>query len=639
MIHLRKITQRAAAALILASATALASAAAPSQREGMGPILHDGGVAFRVWAPNADAVSVVGPWNGWNPSADPLALDGGDAETWSADIDGIGPGNRYKYHITWQGQELWRKDPRSLQVENSSTQAASIIPDLEFQWPVDYQAPPRNEIVLYEMHIGTFNDAPGGSPGTLQSAIDRLDHLQELGINMIALMPINEFGADFSWGYNPAFPFSVESAYGDPRDLKEFVAEANRRGIGVMGDVVHNHWGPSDLAVWQFDGPGLGEAPHNGGIYFYNDWRAETPWGNTRPNYGRPEVRDFISDSATLFLDEYRFSGLRWDSTGNIYATEFGWGPELDDGRTMLQEINDRIDSEFPNTLNVAEDFARGDWITRDTGSGGLGFDSQWAGAFVHPMRDAMVAAEDSGRDMWSVRDAISQSYNGAPLNRVIYTESHDEVANGRSRVPEEIWPENSDSYFSRKRSTLGAAILMTSPGMPMLFQGQEILEDGFFSDTDPVDWARKSRYNRVFQLYKDLVHLRRDAAGRTAGLQGTNLNIFHVNDGAKVIAYHRWDQGGPGDDVVVVANFSNTEFPVYNIGFPRAGEWYSVFNSDSTKYGADYTDVGAQSLEADGAAMDGLNQSGTVSLGPYSAYIYTQKQASPTGGNQLIIY
>lgn len=348
-----------------------------------------------------------------------------------------------------------------------------------------YSTPPWNEMVVYEMHVGTFNDSAGGNPGTFSTAISRLDQLRDLGVNAIEVLPIAEFAGDFSWGYNPAYPFAVEGAYGGMNEFKRFVNEAHARGIAVIVDVVHNHYGPSDLDMWRFDN---WYQNNLGGIYFYNDYRSSTPWGDTRPDYGRSEVRQYIRDNALAWLNEFRCDGLRWDSTVNIRNTNNGGGTDIPDGWWVMQLANNDIDAAASWKICIAEDLQNNDWLTKTTGAGGAGFDSQWDAAFVHPIRDAVIASSDSSRNMYSVRDAITHSYNGSQTQRVIYTESHDEVANGHSRVPEEIWPGNAGSWYSKKRSTLGAAIVMTAPGVPMIFEGQEVLEDGYFADSDPID-------------------------------------------------------------------------------------------------------------------------------------------------------
>jgi 1,4-alpha-glucan branching enzyme len=226
---------------------------------------------------------------------------------------------------------------------------------------------------------------------------------------------------------------------------------------------------------------------------------------------------------------------------------------------------------------------------------------------------------------MNAVRDAIQHTYNGDAFQRVIYTESHDEVANGRSRVPETIWPGNASSWFSKKRSTLAAAIVMTAPGIPMLFEGQEILEDGWFDDQDPVDWSKLSTYAGIHDLYRDLIRLRRNWWDNTRGLRGQGTSVYHVNNSAKVVAYHRWDLGGPGDDVVVIANFSNTPFDNYTIGLPQAGAWYVRFNSDWSGYDSTFGDHPAWDFTAQAGAYDGMPYNGTLSLGPYTAVILSQ--------------
>src|SRR5262249_36556277 len=150
--------------------------------------------------------------------------------------------------------------------------------------------------------------------------------------------------------------------------------------------------------------------------------------------------------------------------------------------------VNNEIRASLPWKITIAEDLQNNEWVTKNTGAGGAGFGSQWDAGFVHPIREAIITQSDSSRDMWAVRDALEHRYNGDATQRVIYTESHDEVANGHSRVPEEIWPGNASSWFSRKRSTLGAALVFTAPGIPMIFQGQEFLEDQYFRDTVPLD-------------------------------------------------------------------------------------------------------------------------------------------------------
>jgi len=595
-----------------------ASALSASSRPGMGAMPYSGGTTFRVWAPGASRVFVAGDWNGWSDSANELGNEFNG--NFSGDIAGANRWQKYKYVIyTPWGERIWKSDPRAGRVENSS--GSSIIHDPSFYYwnTPNFQTPPWNEQVIYEMHVGTFYDSPGGGPGNWQSAKAKLDHLQALGVNMVEVMPIAEFPGDFSWGYNPAFPFAPETAHGTPEDMKSFIDEAHARGIGVIIDVVHNHWGPNDVPMWCFTGDCLG----NGGHYFYTDWRAGTPWGNTRPDYGRNEVRDYIKDTVLMWLHEYRADGIRWDATKYIRTTD--GSTSLNDGYTLLQYVNNSVDGDQAWKMMIAEDFGGGDSITKPTSQGGAGFDAQWAGEFVHPIRDAIITGSDSSRDMNAVAAAIGQKFNGQALRRVIYTESHDEVANGKTRVPEAIWPGNAGNWYARKRSTLGAALVMTSPGVPLIFQGQEMLEDGWCSDGDPLDWAKASTYGGIVTMYRDLIRLRRNWFNNTRGLRGDSVNVYHVNNTNKVIAFHRWQNGGAGDDVVVLANFSGTTFYNYNIGMPHWGMWRVRFNSDWNGYSGDFANTASLDTDANGAPRDGMGQSANITVGAYSVVILSQ--------------
>ena len=589
---------------------------APSSRTGMGSVVYSGGVTFRVWAPNATTVAVAGDFNSWSGTANPLAAESSGG-LWSVDVGTAAVDDEYKFVIDGT---LWNNDPWARRLTNSSGNSI-VVDDSGYSW-TSFTGPSWDEMVIYEMHIGTFNDTAGGNPGTWDSAVSKLGHLEDLGVNAVEVMPICEFASDFSWGYNPAAPFAPESIYGTPTDMRDFIDECHQRGIAVLIDVVYNHLGPSDLDMWQFDGWSTGGM---GGIYFFQDWRASTPWGDTRPDYGRTEVRSFLKENALYWLTDLNADGLRWDSTVNIRTQNNGSGGDISDGWSLMQYINNEIDSPYAGKISIAEDLQNNAWLTKTTGAGGAGFDSQWDAQFVHPIRDAIIVSSDSSRNMYSVRDAITHNYNSSALQRVIYTESHDEVANGSSRVPEEIWPGNASSWYSKKRSTLGAGIVFTSPGIPMIFEGQEFLEDGYFADTDPIDWSKASTNSGIVDLYTDLIALRRNTAGHTAGLRGANVNVHHINNTAKVIAYHRWQNGGAGDDVIVVANFSSTAYSSYNIGFPSSGIWKVRFNSDWSGYDSGFDNTASNNTTAVSGSKDGMSYNANVGIGPYTVIVLSK--------------
>ncbi len=607
--------------------SATAPITSPSARPGMGTMLFPGGVAFRVWAPFATGVFAAGDFNQWSATANPFASEGNGY--WSVEIPGAKVGDKYEFVIISNGQQLpGRKNPYASEVINSARK--SVIHDPNFNWTGDrFTMPPWNELVIYEMHVGTFNDTPRTGPGRFDEIAPKLPYLRDLGVNAVEIMPVSEFPLDYSWGYNPAQPFAVESSLGGPHGLYKFVKAAHAHGIAVILDVVYNHLGPGDLDLWRFDG--WFSPDHDGGIYFYDNDRAHTPWGNTRPDYGRGEVRQYLRDNALFWLNKYRIDGLRFDSVVNIRnrnGNNNDPAGDLPDGWSLLQWINNEIRASQPWKITIAEDLQNNEWITQGTSASGAGFGAQWDAGFVHPIRAAIIAPNDAERDLLAVRDALQHRYNGDAMQRVIYTESHDEVANGKQRVPEEIWPGHADSWFSRKRSTLGAALVLTAPGIPMIFQGQEFLENGYFQDTVPLDWVKLKTFAPIHLLYRDLIRLRRNWFNQTRGLRGQHINVHHVNNTDKVLAFHRWEKGGPGDDVVIVANFGNRAYDDYSLGFPRAGVWRVRFNSDWQGFGSDFGNHPGYDTMAGSGSQDQMPFQANVGIGPYSVLILSQDNA-----------
>lgn len=590
---------------------------------GLGAIVGETGVTFRVWAPHASQVFVTGSFNNWSEDASPLhqVEDG----CWSAVLPTAKTGDEYRYLLHGPEGVQSRIDPRARQVTNSAGNGVIYDPG-SFDWGNDgFQTASGNELVLYELHVGTFNVTQAGKPGTFDSAIEKLPFLASLGINAIGLMPVVEFPGDFSWGYNPSQPFAVKSIYGGPDGLKRFVKAAHEAGIAVIIDAVYNHFGPGDLDLWQFDGWSEGSG---GGIYFYQDRRAHTPWGDTRPDFGREEVRQYLSDNAQMWFNEYHADGLRWDGTAFIRRIGGNDGDpngDIPEGWELMQRINREIRQKFPGKISIAEDMQEDARITQAVETGGAGFNAQWDSQFVHPVRHAIIGLDDSSRDVGAVVRAIEHHLDMDAFRRVIYTESHDEVANGRARVPEEIWPGKVDSWFSKKRSTLGGALVLTSPGIPMLFQGQELLEDRWFQDRDPIDWSRAEDQNGILRMYRDLVGLRRNLSQTTRGLCGQNMHVFHCNNETKVIAFHRWDRQGPKDSVVAVVNLRDRSVDDYTIGFPREGLWRTRFNSDSYSYGQNFANHATPDTQACRGERDGLPCSGRISIGPYTVVIFSQ--------------
>lgn len=599
----------------------------PSNHEGMGSVVLADGTAFRVWAPFASQVEVVFYDSVDQEEATPTTatlLAPEDNGYWSVNVDGVGPDRLYRYRIANRDTEavFTKIDPYAKEVTNSAGKA--VVRQSHFAWTDgDFRVPDYNSLVIYELHLGTFDDDPGNQPGNLSRATSRLEHLAELGVNCVHLMPPNEFAADFSWGFNVALPFAIESAYGGLVEFKKLVDRAHQLGIAVMTDCVFNHFGPGDLdkGLGRFDG--WHRADHDG-IYFYNDDRAFTAWG-PRPDFGREEVRRFIRDYVMFLLGECHCDGVRVDSTSNIWGFRDGqgWNP---DGFGLLRWIADEKNHfhRYPrNKMLIAEDWHNDGWVTRSTSEQGAGMDAEWHW-FVHVVRHALTQPTDEGRDMHALAGALSERFNADAFGRVIYTESHDESGNAQS-LAREIHPQDPDSWFARKRTALGAVLTLTAPGIPMIWQGQEIHSTTKFTDHVPLDWDRKSSFRGVFDLYRDLCRLRRNWHNNTRGLRGQYINCHLVDDLNKVIAYHRWADGGPGDDVVILLNFSDRSWSDYRVGLPRGGVWWCRLSSDWSGYGADYGNVGGRPVTGEAWAKDGMGYSAGFAIGPYSALVLSQ--------------
>jgi 1,4-alpha-glucan branching enzyme len=617
--------------LSMSSKTASRLSASKAKQTGMGAILHERGVGFRVWAPHADLVSVVGDFNDWSPVAHPMLLE--KSGCWFRDIADAAVGDEYRYYIVNGEQELWRIDPYARELTHCTGNA--VVHNPYFDWTGDsFHTPPLNELVIYELDVGTFAGANEGRPGTFRNVVDRLDYLSSLGINAIQLLPVTAFSAEQSRGFHPSHLFAVENSYGGPHALKELVKQAHQEGLCILLDVIYNHLGPRDVSLWQFDGWCKDDL---GGIYFYNDWKGETPWGCTRPDYGREEVRRYLHDNALMWIEEYHFDGLRIDGTSYVRSVDgqLSDGRRISEGCDLLSWINEDLLKVHPGRICIAEGPQDDPSITKSPRDGGAGFSAQWDYDFMYRLRECVQAASDDDRFLEEVGTALQRRLTGDAFKRVVFTECDDKAASGLSRVPSEIFPETPESWWSRKRSTLAAGILFTAPGIPMLFQGQEFVQTGLLADPQPLDWQRSERFAGIVQLYRDLIHLRLNREGQTRGLCGQGIDCFHIDKERKLIAYRRWERGGPLDDVLVVANFSHESRMDYPLGMPVKGSWKLRLNTDAKVYCDDFWDVGSGDLLVQKTPYRRLPFHVVLSIGPYSMQIYSHESMATSERNE----
>jgi len=580
-------------------------------------------------------------FNNWDLSTPMAAETGG---TFFVLVPNARAGQAYKYFVTNtsptppNATTAWRRDPESRLIDPYIPQDSnSVIHDpAAYQWatPDSFSRPPLNRLVIYEMHIGSFN-APTGTPGTFSQAIGRLDHIAALGVTAVQIMPVHENVGANRWGYDPLLLHAIEVEYGGPDGFKAFVDACHARGLAVILDVVYNHASLTQNDMWNFD---LWSQDTGGGIWFFNDAaNRDTPWG-PRFDYRREEVRTFILDGLRRFLREYRVDGFRFDATGIMRVGSAGAVPGA---AALLRDCTSMVTEEFPGRYMIAEDFQTDYLATTPADSGGLSFDTEWSDFAYDAVR--LLSSTAAAPDMTEMTATLGGRFSGDPFKRVIFVESHDTAAT--EDPPWQTFPYRGAYLPARmnrvdaatkvdtcKRAMLGSVLTLTAPGVPMLFMGQEVYATGTFAFPNPpaLNWTGLLTANAgIHTLHKDLISLRLNRGGATGGLLGGDVNVYHRNSGAGVMAYLRTAAGGPGDETIVLLNFSASTFGFgYQLGVPRAGVWHVRFNSDLTTYNAQFTTApGSEtSITTVNTPRDGMPQYLTIpALAARSALVLSQ--------------
>lgn len=536
--------------------------------------LPGGGVVFRVWSPATPAAFVRGQFNAWG-LGNPMTRVGAD---WIARATTASVAQQYKYFFDYPGTDVWNTDPRARRLNASDNNNAYILNPFSYTWAVDnFDTPAFEEMVIYQLHVGTFAGGTGDPlgatpfPSRYIDVAARADHLAELGVNCVMLMPVNEFPGDLSAGYNPISNYGPEWKYGTPDEMKAMVDAFHARGIAVVLDIVWNHFSSTDNFLWNFDGTQI----------YFDTPSVETPWGS-QADFDNSNVRSYYLDSAHAWLDEFRLDGFRMDATDFMNIP-----PQEAAGWSLMQALNDQVDTRWADKFIFAEQLPNDAYVTRPTSLGGAGFDAQYHDAFNDRLREELFDAASGDPEMWKIQNIVNGS--GAFLNGryvVNYLELHDEVwpQSGGQRIVKTIdTTAPHDDIYAKGRSKLAQGIAFTAPGVPALHQGTEWLESiDFGTDTtNRLDWSKKLTYAPIFEYYKDLVTLRKT---NPALRSDSPHSVYRVDEGANFIVYQRYDFGG--NVLVVVANFSNNDYLGMRVGLPQPDQWTEVLNSQSSQYG-----------------------------------------------------
>ncbi len=560
-------------------------------------LTSDGGAVFRVWAPGATSAYVAGQFNNWNTTTLPMNRVGSDF------IGHVAPpvlaNQRYKY--VFQPGTVWKTDARGRAMDQNDYGNTLIIDPSTYAWgDLTWQAPAFEDLVIYELHVGTFSGLNDGlnRMGRFRDVVDRhLAHLKYLGITAVELMPITEFDYYESWGYNPIDQWAPENAYGTPDDYKYLVDTLHRSGIAVLMDICYNHFSPSGNYLWYYDG-----------TQFYFDTPAvQTPWGS-QAAFWKQEVQDYFADNVLHWLDEYHADGYRMDATRYMRDNDIFPGGQPS-GWALMQQINWNIFNRRADAISIAEELPNEPMITTPAASGGAGFDSQWHMAFRDAVRQATFDAAFGDPSMAAIRDAINDPAYPTKTALVRYIESHDEAAQGRLAAL--IDTGNHYSVWAKGRSKLAQGLTLLAPGIPMFLQGGEWLEDIPFGSgsANRIDWSKATSRAPLVQFFRDCILVRKHNCGfrSNAGYQ-----VYHVDDATNVLGLHRWCTNG--NDLIVLANFNNNDLSNYRIGFPQAGTWYEILNSQSSAYLGNNVGNGG-SVSTEPIPWDGMPYSAALTL------------------------
>lgn len=569
------------------------------EKLGAHPHHRDGeaGYHFAVWAPNANAVSVVGDFNSWTPGQHPLHSQN-ESGIWTGFIAGLKNGELYKYHISSNhgGYQVSKSDPYAFAME-IAPRTASRLCDLSHHWhDQDWMANRSRKIAqnepvsIYELHPGSWRRRPeeGNRWLTYRELAPLLtDHVTKLGFTHVELLPITEHPFYGSWGYQVSNYFAPTSRYGTPQDLMYFIDYLHQHGIGVILDWVPSHFPNDQHGLAYFDGSHLYEHadPRQG---FHPDWKS------CIFNYGRHEVKSFLLSSACFWLDRYHIDGLRVDAVASMiylnYSRRDGeWIPnrygsnENIEATSFLKQFNETVYSRFGDIQTFAEESTSWSMVSRPTSVGGLGFGYKWDMGWMH----------DSLR--YLSRDSIHRKHHQNELSfRMLYADqenfilplSHDEVVHGKGSL---LGKMAGDAWQKRANLRLLYAWQYAQPGKKLIFMGAELGPWSEWDHDSSLDWhlLDYKDHQGFFNLISDLNRTYRQNPGLyRKDCEAGGLDWVDCSDSdASVYAFLRW--GGYGEKpVLVVFNFTPVPRSNYRVGVPCGENWIEIINTDATHYG-----------------------------------------------------
>ena len=601
------------------------------------------GVLFRVWAPNARSVSVVGSFNDWNKTENFMHKnrDG----NWELFIKGIGQGESYKYCIeTPWFEKVMKSDPFAFYAENRPDNASRVFDLGAYQWgdgewqesrrTADSLREPMN---IYEIHAGSWKRNEDGSFYTYRQLAEELtDYLCDMHFTHVQFMPLTEHPYDLSWGFQTTGYFAATSRYGTPDDLMFLIDTLHQRGVGVIMDWVPSNFPKDSFALAKFDGTALFESE--------DPKRGEMPeWDTCLFNFSSPEVVSFLVSSAVFWLKTYHLDGLRIGALSSMLYLDYGkkageWEPNQYGGKENLEAIdfvkrlNTAVHTYIPAALMFAEETTSWPKLTHKIEEGGLGFDYKWNRGWMNDMLHYMTLDPQ-----WRPfnHDNLTFSFFYAFSEHFVLPVSHDEVSNGKGSILKKM-PGNGGDRLAGLRAFM--TYMFAHPGKKLVFMGTEIGQLDEWDVDGIVDWEFLDSKNhaqlQVFFRELNEFYLNTPPFYEMDTIWKGFDWIHHDDYTNSVIAFKRTDTAG--NDVIAVCNFRPIEHHNYKIGVPRAGIYDEVFNSDDDRYGGMGV-MNGRGLETVPMKIHGCNQGISLTLPPmgvlYLRYMGEAEQTEEVTG------
>jgi len=595
-------------------------------------LLKVGGVEgcyFAVWAPNAQSVSVVGDWNGWNRESHPLHPKG-ESGIWEGFIPKVGQGAIYKYHLVARGSayQVDKADPYAVHQE-TPPKTGSIVWDLAYDWAdAEWMGSqgshnaPAAPWSIYEMHVGSW--VRDGHPPNYRELAHRLaEYVKQMGFTHVELMPVMEHPFYGSWGYQTTGYFAPSSRQGTPQDFKFLVDHLHQNGIGVVLDWVPSHFPADEHGLAYFDGTHLYEHadPRLG---FHPDWNSLIF------NYGRHEVKSFLCSSALYWLDEYHVDGIRVDAVASMLYLDYSrkpgeWVPNKFGGRenleaiNLLRKLNTEIYGAHPFVQTMAEESTAWPMVSRPTYVGGLGFGMKWDMGWMHDTLEYMQKEPVHRKfhhNFLTFRPMYAFSENFVlPL-------SHDEVVYGKGSLIRKM---TGDDWQRFANLRLLFAYMYATPGKKLLFMGGEFGQWREWNHEAGLDWhlLEQPLHAGVGRFVQDLNQLyRREAALHELDFDPEGFAWIDANDSEQSILSFRRRSRTPGDEILAAFNFTPVPRFGYRLGAPGGGFWSEILNADAGVYGGSgQGNLGG--VEAEPVPWHGLPAMLTVTLPPLGAVFF----------------